>query len=58
VTRHPRCVGREAERVTACRRGGTTRAEGFPDPVAVLSAGLIWRRADVEAWVRATGRLA
>ncbi len=23
-----------------------TRVEGFPDPVAVLSAGRIWRRAD------------
>jgi hypothetical protein len=31
--------------------------EGFREPVAVLSAGRIWRRADVEAWARATGRL-
>jgi hypothetical protein len=26
-------------------------------PVAVFSAGRIWRRADVEAWARDTGRL-
>jgi hypothetical protein len=34
-----------------------TRTEGFPEPVAVLSAGRIWRRVDVEAWARASGRL-
>ena len=31
--------------------------EGFPEPVAVLAAGRIWERADVEAWARRTGRL-
>jgi predicted DNA-binding transcriptional regulator AlpA len=33
------------------------RSKGFPEPVAVISAGRIWLRADVEAWARATGRL-
>ncbi|MGI8939484.1 MAG: helix-turn-helix transcriptional regulator [Iamia sp.] len=32
------------------------RTEGFPDPVATLSAGRIWQRDDVEAWARQTGR--
>jgi predicted DNA-binding transcriptional regulator AlpA len=31
--------------------------DSFPQPVAVISAGRIWRRADVEAWARLTGRL-
>lgn len=30
-------------------------SEGFPEP-EMLSAGLIWRRADIEAWMRRTGR--
>lgn len=34
-----------------------TRIEGFPEPVAELAIGRIWRRVDVEAWARATGRL-
>lgn len=33
------------------------RTKDFPEPVATISAGRIWRRADVEAWARATGRL-
>jgi predicted DNA-binding transcriptional regulator AlpA len=33
-------------------------AEGFPKPVARLSAGLIWERADIERWARRDGRLA
>jgi len=32
------------------------RTEGFPAPVAVLAAGRIWRRADIERWARRTGR--
>ena len=32
--------------------------DSFPKPVAVISAGRIWRRRDVEVWGRATGRLA
>jgi hypothetical protein len=29
----------------------------FPKPVAELSAGRIWKRAEVERWARATGRI-
>lgn len=29
----------------------------FPVPAAELTAGRIWKRADVEAWARRTGRL-
>jgi predicted DNA-binding transcriptional regulator AlpA len=43
--------------VSRQRADQLTRTERFPEPVAVLSAGRIWRRADVEAWARATGRL-
>ena len=34
-----------------------TRAEGFPAPVAELSAGRIWNRDEVEEWGREAGRL-
>jgi len=30
--------------------------DDFPPPVAELHAGRIWLRADVIAWMRATGR--
>jgi predicted DNA-binding transcriptional regulator AlpA len=43
--------------VSRQRADQLTRTERFPEPVAVLSAGRIWRRADVEAWARETGRL-
>jgi prophage regulatory protein len=29
----------------------------FPKPAAELTAGRVWKRADVEAWARRTGRL-
>jgi predicted DNA-binding transcriptional regulator AlpA len=29
----------------------------FPTPEAVLTGGRIWKRVDVEAWARKTGRL-
>ena len=29
----------------------------FPPPIAELAIGQVWRRADVERWARATGRL-
>ena len=29
----------------------------FPEPVAVITAGRIWRRADIERWARRAGRL-
>ena len=46
-------LGLSRQRVNAIVR---THAE-FPEPVAELSAGRIWRRSDVEAWARRTGRL-
>jgi predicted DNA-binding transcriptional regulator AlpA len=33
-----------------------SRAKGFPEPIATLTGGRIWRRADIEAWAKATGR--
>jgi predicted DNA-binding transcriptional regulator AlpA len=33
------------------------RTEGFPKPQAVLAAGRIWRRKDIESWARKAGRL-
>jgi predicted DNA-binding transcriptional regulator AlpA len=30
--------------------------DDFPAPVAVLKAGRIWRRRNVEAWIKRTGR--
>jgi predicted DNA-binding transcriptional regulator AlpA len=32
------------------------RQEGFPPPEATITAARIWRREDVEAWAKATGR--
>jgi predicted DNA-binding transcriptional regulator AlpA len=43
--------------VTRQRVHQLTKLEGFPDPVATLSAGTIWSRQDVEAWAKQTGRL-
>lgn len=36
------------------------RYEGFPEPVVDLGAGrcLLWLRSEIEAWARATGRIA
>ena len=31
---------------------------GFPEPVAVLAMGKVWREDDVIAWAKARGRLA
>ncbi|MGH2473845.1 MAG: DNA-binding protein [Candidatus Limnocylindrales bacterium] len=39
------------------RAGQLTPTEGFPAPVARISAGRIWRRVEVEPWARETGRL-
>jgi predicted DNA-binding transcriptional regulator AlpA len=33
------------------------RTETFPEPVARLSGGIIWERADIERWAREAGRL-
>jgi predicted DNA-binding transcriptional regulator AlpA len=43
--------------VSRQRADQLTRTDGFPEPVAVISAGRIWRRTDVDAWARAVGRL-
>lgn len=32
------------------------RQVGFPEPEAVITAGRIWKREDVEEWARQTGR--
>jgi hypothetical protein len=32
------------------------RYADFPEPVAVLQAGLIWDWQDIAAWLKATGR--
>jgi predicted DNA-binding transcriptional regulator AlpA len=44
--------------VSRQRADQLSRLEGFPEPIGTIAAGRIWRRADVEAWARATGRLA
>jgi hypothetical protein len=33
------------------------RTDGFPQLEAVITAGRIWRRDEVEGWARAGGRL-
>jgi predicted DNA-binding transcriptional regulator AlpA len=43
--------------VSRQRAGQLSETDGFPEPVAVLAAGRIWKRADVEAWARRSGRL-
>ena len=43
--------------VTRQRVHQLIQANDFPAPEAELSAGRIWKRSDVEAWGRATGRL-
>jgi predicted DNA-binding transcriptional regulator AlpA len=47
----------EALGVSRQRVHQLTKLEGFPEPVAVLSAGTIWTRREVEAWAKQTGRL-
>jgi prophage regulatory protein len=42
--------------VSRQRAGQLAEQEGFPEPVAVLAAGRIWERDDVERWGRRTGR--
>jgi predicted DNA-binding transcriptional regulator AlpA len=44
--------------VTTARVHQITRDDPtFPEPVAVLAAGRIWQRSDVERWGKRTGRL-
>ena len=33
------------------------KSPGFPEPEAVITAGRIWKRKDVEAWARRAGRI-
>ena len=35
----------------------TRTDDDFPAPVDTLRSGRVWKRADVEAWARAVGRL-
>ena len=43
--------------VTRQRVNQLVREPDFPAPEAKLTAGRIWKRVDVEAWARRTGRL-
>ena len=43
--------------VTTTRVHQLAATQGFPKPVAVLAAGRIWKRAEVEKWARRNGRL-
>lgn len=42
--------------VTRQRLHVLAKRPGFPEPVAVLAAGLIWEREAVEQWAREHGR--
>jgi predicted DNA-binding transcriptional regulator AlpA len=43
--------------VSRQRADQLARQRDFPEPVAVLAAGRIWRLEDVEAWARTAGRI-
>ncbi len=43
--------------VTRQRADKLSRTDDFPDPAQTLAIGRVWRRADVEAWARRTGRI-
>jgi prophage regulatory protein len=43
--------------VSAQRVDQLARRDDFPEPVAVLAAGRIWRLGDIEDWAKSTGRL-
>lgn len=45
-------IGVEVGTVQSWRR----RHDDFPEPIARLSAGLVWAWPDVDDWARATGR--
>ncbi len=42
--------------VTTQRVDQLARTKGFPEPVAVISAGRIWLLKDIERWAKQTGR--
>ena len=39
------------------RVGQLAEGDDFPEPISVLAAGRVWKRTDIEAWARRTGRL-
>lgn len=44
--------------VTRQRVDRITRThKDFPTPVAELASGRVWKRADIEAWAKRTGRV-
>ncbi len=43
--------------VSRQRADQLSRTDTFPQPVVELASGRIWKREDVEAWARRTGRL-
>jgi predicted DNA-binding transcriptional regulator AlpA len=43
--------------VSAQRVDQLARRDDFPEPVAVLAAGRIWRLGDIEDWAKSTSRL-
>ena len=46
----------EMLKLSKARADQLARQRDFPLPVATLIGGRIWERADVEAWMRSTGR--
>ena len=49
----PLSIGQISQQVTS---GWRRLHPSFPQPVATLSAGLVWAWPDVMAWAKATGR--
>ena len=43
--------------VTRQRVNQLVNQKGFPDPVARLAQGQVWRRRDVERWAQQAGRV-
>jgi prophage regulatory protein len=43
--------------VSKQRAGQLAEQVGFPKPLGEISAGRVWKRADVEAWARRDGRI-
>jgi predicted DNA-binding transcriptional regulator AlpA len=47
----------EMLKLSKARADQLARQRDFPLPVATLTGGRIWERADVEKWARETGRI-
>jgi predicted DNA-binding transcriptional regulator AlpA len=43
--------------VSKQRAGQLAELVAFPRPLGEISAGRVWKRADVEAWARREGRI-